>query len=88
MQITSLAKVSIQFEAVNMTLISCHSIRYQHHLSSLLRERVTAMAERREREGGREEGKSDDSARYEIGLEDLELLPPMKVGLNLREISW
>ena len=50
---------------------------------SFLRERVTAMAERGGREREREE-KSDDSARYEIGLEDLELLlPPRMERLDL-----
>ena len=53
-----------------------------------LRERVTAMAERGGRRTKREE-KSDDSARYEIGLEDLELLPPTMAGLDLgREVGW
>ena len=57
----------------------------QHPISTgpFLRERVTAMAAR----GGEE--KSDDSARYEIGLEDLELLlPPTMAGLDLgREVG-
>ena len=37
----------------------------------------------------RGEEKSDDSARYEIGLEDLELLPPALAVLDLgREVGW